>query len=70
MNTKLEEQLALTTFSNSIIFEKLYFARKYAQFMRACHYFCLQNIKISFEHADFYAKISLILDTKARNSLT
>ena len=29
-------------------------------------HFCLQNIKIPFEYADFYAKISLILDTSAK----
>ena len=28
-----------------------------------CHYFSLQDIKISFEDVDFYAKLSLILDT-------
>ena len=26
------------------------------QFLMACHYFCLQNVPISFEYADFYAK--------------
>ena len=39
-------------------------------FLLARHYFCLQNIKISFEYADFYAKISLILDTSAKNFIT
>ncbi len=29
--------------------------------------FCLQNIKISFEYADFHAKISIIMDNAARN---
>ncbi len=43
---------------------------KNAQFLLARQYFCVQNIKISFEYADFYAKISLILDTAARNSIT
>ncbi len=38
--------------------------------MPARHYFCIQNIKIFFECADFYAKISLILDTLAKNSIT
>ena len=40
------------------------------QFLPARHYFCAQNIKTTFEYADFYAKISLILDTTARNSIT
>ena len=35
--------------------------------MPARHYFCLQNINISFEYTDFYAKISLMLDTSAKN---
>ena len=35
-----------------------------------CHYFSLQDIKISFEDVDFYAKLSLILNTPVRNSKT
>ena len=34
------------------------------------HYFSLQDIKISFEDVDFYAKLSLILNTPVRNSKT
>ena len=43
---------------------------KNAQFLLACHYFCGQSIIISLEYADFYAKISLILDSAATNSVT
>ena len=32
------------------------------------HYFSLQDIKISSEDVDFYAKLSLILDTPVGNS--
>ena len=39
-------------------------------FLSACHYFNLQDIKISFEYVDFYAKLSLIFDTLVRNSKT
>ena len=41
-----------------------------AQFLPAHHYFCLQDIKISFDQADFYTKISLILNPSGRNSIT
>ena len=41
-----------------------------AQFFLTQHYVCLQDIKISFWHVDFYAKISLILDTRIENSTT
>ena len=34
------------------------------------HYVYLQDIKISFEDVDFYAKMSLIMDTPSRNSKT
>ena len=34
--------------------------------MTARHYFSLQDIKISFEDVDFYAKLSLILNTLAK----
>ena len=34
------------------------------------HYFSLEDIKISFEDVDFYAKLSLILNTPVRNSKT
>ncbi len=64
MNIKLGEKLLLSTFSISMIFKKLYLV-KCAQFVLAHNYFCLQNIKISSEYADFYAKISLILDNAA-----
>ena len=50
--------------------QKLTLKTENAQFLLARHYFCAQNIKISFEYADLYAKISLILDTAARNSIT
>ena len=33
-------------------------------------YFFLQDIKISFDYADFYTTISLNLDTPARDSIT
>ena len=33
------------------------------------HSFCLQSIKISFEYIDSYTKMSLILDSVARNSM-
>ena len=39
-------------------------------FLPAHHSFNLQDIKISFENVDFYAKLSLILDTPVRNSTT
>ena len=41
-----------------------------ALFLSARHYFYLQDIKISFEFVDFYAKMSLILYTPSRNSTT
>ena len=41
-----------------------------ALFLSACHYFNLQDIKFSFEDVDFYAKLSLILDTPVGNSTT
>ena len=41
-----------------------------AQFLPARHYFCLQDIKISFDQADLYTKISLILHPSERNSIT
>ena len=41
-----------------------------AHFLPARHCFCLQGIKISFNHDDFYTKISLILHTPAKNSIT
>ena len=34
----------------------------------AHYYFCLLDIKISFENVDFYAKMSLILYTPSRKS--
>ena len=34
------------------------------------HYFYLQDIKISFEEVDFYAKLSITLDTLVRNLTT
>ena len=34
-----------------------------AHFLPVHHYFCLQDIKISFQDVDFYAKMSLILYT-------
>ena len=49
---------------------KLTLKTENAQFLPACQYFCLQNIKISFDQTDFYTKISLILDPSARNSTT
>ena len=36
----------------------------------AQHYFCLQNIKISFEYVDFYAKIFQFLHPPFENSTT
>ena len=36
----------------------------------AHHYVCLQDIRISFWHVDFYATISVNLDTRVRNSTT
>ena len=53
-----------------IYLRKLTLKTENVQFLLACHYFCVQNIKISFEYADFYAKISLILNSAARNSIT
>ena len=41
-----------------------------AQFLPLHHYFCLQDINISFDQADFYIKILLILDPSGRNSIT
>ena len=41
-----------------------------ALFLSARHYFNLQNIKISFEDVNFYAKLSLILDTPVGNLKT
>jgi len=41
-----------------------------ALFLLASHYFYLQEIIISFEDVDFYAKLSLILDIPVRNSIT
>ena len=38
--------------------------------MTACHNVFLQDIKIFFWHVDFYAKISIILDTRTKNSTT
>ena len=64
MNIELGEQLSLATFSISIILKKLYLVKM------CLHYLCLQNIKISFEYVDFYAKLSLILDTSAKNFIT
>ena len=45
-----------------------YFFQIYQIFTRrpVCHYVCLQGIKISFWHVDFYAKILLILDTRLK----
>ena len=33
-------------------------------------YFCFQDIKIYFDDVNFYAEMSLILDTPSRNSKT
>ena len=33
-------------------------------------YFCFQDIKIYFDDVNFYAEMSLILDTPSRNSTT
>ena len=41
-----------------------------ALFLSAHHYPNFQDIKISFEDVDFYAKLSLILDTLVGNSKT
>ena len=41
-----------------------------ALFLPARHSFNLQDIKISFEYVDSYAKLSLTLDTTVRNSKT
>ena len=49
---------------------KLALKIKNALFLSACLYFYLQDIKISFEDINFYTKLSLILDTLARNSAT
>ena len=50
--------------------QKLTLKTENAQFLPAHHYVCLQDIKISFWHVDFYAKISLNLDTRIKNSTT
>ena len=50
--------------------QKLTLKTENAQFLLARHYVCLQDIKISFWYVDFYAKISLILDTSAKNFIT
>ena len=41
-----------------------------ALFLMARHYFYLQDIKISFGHVDFYAKMLLVLGARVRNSPT
>ena len=64
MNIKLGEQLLSTTLSISINFEKPLLSKN----VPARHYYCLQNI--TFEYADFYAKMSLILDTRDKKSIT
>ena len=50
--------------------QKLFLNFENALFLSARHYFNLQDIKISFEDVDFYAKLSLILDTPVGNSKT
>ena len=42
----------------------------FVKFLTVHHYFSLQDIKISFEDVDFYANVSLILNTPVRNSKT
>ena len=69
MNIKLGEQLLLATFSISIIFKKLYLV-KMCPIFAGSPLFLFTNIKISFEYDDFYAKISIILDTSAKNFIT
>ena len=56
--------------SDNFWLQKLTLKTENAQFLPAHHYVCLQDIKISFWHVDFYAKISLILDTRIKNSTT
>ena len=41
-----------------------------ALFLSACHSFYLQDIKVSFEYVDIYAKMALILYTLFGNSTT
>ena len=69
-----EYQIRRTTFISSIFYfnhlKKNVINLLNVLKFRAHHYFCLQNIKISFEYADFYAKISLILHTSAKNFIT
>ena len=50
--------------------QKLTLKTENAQFLMARHYFCLQDIKISSKHVDFYANISPGLDTQIENSTT
>ena len=50
--------------------QKLTLKTENAQFMMARHYFCLQDIKISFKDVNFYTKMSLILDTPSQNPTT
>ena len=49
---------------------KLTLKTENARFLSAHYYFYLQDIKISFEYVDFYAKTLLVLDTRVGNSTT
>ena len=44
--------------SDHIWLQKLTLKTENAQFLPAHHYVCLQDIKISFCHVEFYAKIN------------
>ena len=69
-NSKFLRENRFQEDSVNIWLQKLTLKTENAQFLLAHHYVCLQDIKISFWHVDFYAKISLILDTRIENSTT
>ena len=56
--------------SDNFWLQKLTLKTENAQLLPAHHYVCLQDIKISDWLVDFYAQISLILDTRIKNSTT
>ena len=65
--TKIEDVVNESCF---LVFQKLTLNFENVLFLSACRYFNLQDIKIPFEDVDFYAKLSLILDTPVGNSKT
>ena len=80
--TKIKNVVNESCFSNLVFLKEYRFQKDWvniwpqkltlnfenALFLSARHYFNLQDIKISFEDVDFYAKLSLILDTTVGNS--